>query len=146
MTNGLIGRKLGMTRVFAEDGTATPVTVIEAGPCQVVQVRAGAVQLGFGARKASRATKAALGHAKAAGLATAPQVLREFAVAGEAAPEAGSTVTVGIFSPGSGWRGTAPKARFPGRGAPPRSWRPSPPGRQHAAPEAGLDQAGARRP
>ncbi len=100
MTNGLIGRKLGMTRVFAEDGTATPVTVIEAGPCQVVQVRAGAVQLGFGARKASRATKAALGHAKAAGLATAPQVLREFAVAGEAAPEAGSTVTVGIFSPG----------------------------------------------
>jgi len=100
MTNGLIGRKLGMTRVFAEDGTATPVTVIEAGPCQVVQVRAGSVQLGFGARKAARATKAALGHAKAAGLEAAPQVLREFAVAGEAAPAAGSTVTVGIFAPG----------------------------------------------
>ena len=68
MTNGLIGRKLGMTRVFAEDGTATPVTVIEAGPCQVVQVRTGTVQLGFGAQKAKRANKADLGHAKAAGL------------------------------------------------------------------------------
>ncbi len=53
MTNGLIGRKLGMTRVFAEDGTATPVTVIEAGPCQVVQVKTGTVQLGFGAQKAT---------------------------------------------------------------------------------------------
>ena len=51
MTTGLIGRKLGMTRVFAEDGTAVPVTVIEAGPCRVVQVREGGVQLGFGARR-----------------------------------------------------------------------------------------------
>ena len=100
MTNGLIGRKLGMTRVFAEDGTATPVTVIEAGPCHVVQVRASTVQLGFGARKASRTTKAALGHAKTAGLEVAPQVIREFDVAGEAAPAAGTTVTVGIFAPG----------------------------------------------
>ena len=100
MTNGLIGRKLGMTRVFAEDGTATPVTVIEAGPCQVVQVKESTVQLGFGARKASRATKAELGHAKAAGLEVAPQVIREFDVAGDAAPAAGSTVTVGIFAPG----------------------------------------------
>ena len=52
MTNGLIGRKLGMTRVFAEDGTAVPVTIIEAGPCRVVQVRDAEVQLvGFGAEK-----------------------------------------------------------------------------------------------
>ena len=64
MTNGLIGRKLGMTRVFAEDGSAVPVTVIEAGPCRVVQVRTGAVQLGFGARRAQRTTRAALGHAQ----------------------------------------------------------------------------------
>ena len=48
MTSGLIGRKLGMTRVFSEDGTAVPVTIIEAGPCRVVQVREGGVQLGFG--------------------------------------------------------------------------------------------------
>ena len=71
MTNGLIGRKLGMTRVFTENGDAVPVTVIEAGPCQVLQVRTGAVQLGFGAQKETRASKAALGHAKAAGLTVA---------------------------------------------------------------------------
>jgi large subunit ribosomal protein L3 len=100
MTNGLIGRKLGMTRLFAEDGTATPVTVIEAGPCQVVQVRTDTVQLGFGAQKASRAGKAALGHAKAAGLEAAPRVIREFDVTGDAAPAAGSTVTVEIFAAG----------------------------------------------
>ena len=63
MTNGLIGRKLGMTRVFTEDGNAVPVTVIEAGPCHVVQVKTGAVQLGFGSLKATRASKAAVGHA-----------------------------------------------------------------------------------
>ena len=56
--NGLIGRKLGMTRVFSEDGAHVPVTVIEAGPCPVVQVREGTAQLGFGALKAVRTPKA----------------------------------------------------------------------------------------
>ena len=73
MTNGLIGRKLGMTRVFAEDGSAVPVTVIEAGPCRVLQVKPEAVQLGFGAKRAQRTTKAELGHARKAGLEAAPQ-------------------------------------------------------------------------
>ena len=100
MTSGLIGRKLGMTRVFADDGTSVPCTVIEAGPCRVVQVKDGAVQLGFGDRKASRAGAAQVGHAKAAGLEQAPAVLREFDVAGEGAPKAGDTVTVGIFAAG----------------------------------------------
>ena len=102
MTTGLIGRKLGMTRVFAEDGTAVPVTVIEAGPCRVVQVRDGGVQLGFGTRRAQRkqrASKAELGHAKKAGLEVAPRVLRVFAVNGEA-PAAGAEVKVDIFAPG----------------------------------------------
>ena len=99
MTTGLIGRKLGMTRVFAEDGSAVPVTVIEAGPCRVVRTGNGRVQLGFGARRASRSTKAELGHAKAAGLDAAPAVVREFAVAGDA-PEAGAEVKVDIFAPG----------------------------------------------
>jgi large subunit ribosomal protein L3 len=99
MTNGLIGRKLGMTRVFAEDGTSVPCTVIEAGPCRVLQVKDGAVQLGFGAQKASRAPKAELGQAKAAGLETAPAVLREFDVAGDA-PKSGDTITVAIFAAG----------------------------------------------
>jgi large subunit ribosomal protein L3 len=96
---GLIGRKLGMTRVFLEDGTAVPVTVIEAGPCRVVQVRDGDVQLGFGGRKSVRTTRAELGHAKQAGLETAPQVLRCFPRSAEA-PATGDTVTVGIFQPG----------------------------------------------
>ena len=99
MTTGLIGRKLGMTRVFAEDGSAVPVTVIEAGPCRVVRTGTGRVQLGFGARRASRSTKAELGHAKAAGLDAAPAIVREFAVSGDA-PEAGAEVKVDIFAPG----------------------------------------------
>ena len=99
MTNGLIGRKLGMTRVFAEDGTAVPVTVIEAGPCHVVQVRDGGVQLGFGARRPKTTTRAEIGHAKKAGLDAAPRVLRVFPVSGEA-PAPGSEVKVDIFSAG----------------------------------------------
>ena len=99
MPTGLIGRKLGMTRVFAEDGASVPVTVIEAGPCRVVQVRDRAVQLGFGAKRAQRTARAELGHAKAAGLETAPWILRDFAVT-EEAPQPGDTVTVGIFTPG----------------------------------------------
>ena len=99
MTNGLIGRKLGMTRVFAEDGTAVPVTVIEAGPCRVVQVREGGVQLGFGARRKARTTRAALGHAKKAGLEVAPQVLRTFVAAGDA-PAPGAEIKVDIFAAG----------------------------------------------
>ncbi len=99
MTSGLIGRKLGMTRVFSEDGTAVPVTIIEAGPCRVVQVREGGVQLGFGARRKQRATRAELGHAKKAGLDVAPQVLRVFPVNGDA-PAPGAEVKVDIFAPG----------------------------------------------
>ena len=100
MATGLIGRKLGMTRVFQEDGTAVPVTVIEAGPCRVLQVQPHAVQLGYGARKATRSTKAALGHAKAAGLDAAPAVVREFTALDGDVPTPGSEVKVDIFAPG----------------------------------------------
>jgi large subunit ribosomal protein L3 len=99
MTAGLIGRKVGMTRVFVDDGSSVPVTVIEAGPCRVLQVRDGGVQLGFGQKRANRAHKAALGHAKAAGLDVAPSVVRTLPVAGES-PKPGDTVTVGIFAAG----------------------------------------------
>jgi large subunit ribosomal protein L3 len=100
MTTGLIGRKLGMTRVFTADGTAVPVTVIEAGPCRVVQVREGGVQLGFGARRAQRTSKAELGHAKKAGLEVAPRVLRVFAAADGEPPAPGAEIKVDIFAPG----------------------------------------------
>jgi large subunit ribosomal protein L3 len=97
--NGLIGRKLGMARLFDDEGTHVPVTVIEAGPCAVVQVTAGAVQLGFGALKPVRTPRALAAHAKKAGLDATPRVLRSFAVAGDA-PKAGDRVTVDIFEPG----------------------------------------------
>ncbi|MDH4131998.1 MAG: 50S ribosomal protein L3 [Gemmatimonadota bacterium] len=99
MANGLIGRKLGMARVFAEDGTSIPVTVIEAGPCRVVQVKDGAVQLGYGTKAPQRSSKAELGHAKAATLEAAPHILRDFGT-GEASYKAGDTITVGIFAAG----------------------------------------------
>ncbi|MGE0355234.1 MAG: 50S ribosomal protein L3 [Gemmatimonadales bacterium] len=99
MATGLIGRKLGMTRVFVEDGSAVPVTVIEAGPCRVTQVRGQSVQLGFGSRREKLVPAAELGHARKAGLEAAPRVLREFTLAGDA-PAPGAEVTVEIFNPG----------------------------------------------
>jgi len=84
---GLIGKKLGMTSVYNEDGVAVPVTVIEAGPCVVTQLKDAekdgysAVQLGYEDQKEQRMTKAAMGHLKKAG-ATAKRVLREFRVEG----------------------------------------------------------------
>jgi large subunit ribosomal protein L3 len=98
-SNGLIGRKLGMTRVFGDDGTAVPVTVIEAGPCPVLQVRDGGVQLGWGRKKALNSSRAALGHAKVAGLDYAPQIIRSFdVVEGDVTP--GALVTVEMFAEG----------------------------------------------
>jgi large subunit ribosomal protein L3 len=99
--SGLIGRKLGMTRVFGDDGAHVPVTVIEAGPCPVVQVTATQVQLGFDALKPKRTPKALAGHAKKAGLEVTPRVLESFPLAaGGEAPQAGQAVTVAIFAAG----------------------------------------------
>ena len=97
--NALIGRKLGMTRLFNEEGAHVPVTVIEAGPCPVVQIAGDRVQLGFEAQKPKRTAKAELGHVKAAGLEVAPRVLESFPLAGEA-PKAGDQLTVAIFAAG----------------------------------------------
>jgi large subunit ribosomal protein L3 len=97
--NAIIGRKLGMTRIFDEEGSHVPVTVIEAGPCPVVQVTATHVQLGFDTLKPKRTAKAEAGHAKKAGLETTPRILESFPISGEA-PQAGQPVTVGIFAPG----------------------------------------------
>ncbi|MDA2954151.1 MAG: 50S ribosomal protein L3, partial [Actinomycetota bacterium] len=69
----IIGRKVGMTQIFAEDGARIPLTVIEAGPCPVVQVKTeerdgySAVQLGFGAAKPKHINKPEQGHLKKAG-------------------------------------------------------------------------------
>ena len=97
--NGLIGRKLGMTRVFNAEGTHVPVTVIEAGPCPVISVAEGRAELGFGAKKPKNAPKALAGHAKKGGVETTPRIIRRFAVTGEA-PAAGTAITVSIFAEG----------------------------------------------
>lgn len=102
---GLIGKKLGMTQVFLEDGRPVAVTVLEAGPCPVVAERTQekdgyrAVQVGFGARDPKRVIKALAGQFTKAKVA--PQrVLREFRVAKEEQFAPGSVVTVEIFKPG----------------------------------------------
>ena len=103
---GLIGRKVGMTQIFDGDGRAVGVTVLEAGPCPVVQVKTterdgyGAVQLGFGRVKDSNATKPAAGHAARAGLDYVPRVLAEFDD-GEEDFEPGRELTVEMFEVGA---------------------------------------------
>ncbi|MHC4358806.1 MAG: 50S ribosomal protein L3, partial [Planctomycetota bacterium] len=68
MVDGLLGKKLGKTQVFREDGTRVPVTVIEAGPCSILQIKTPerdgyrALQLGFDDKKEKKATKAHIGH------------------------------------------------------------------------------------
>lgn len=103
MTNGLIGRKLGMTQIYGDGNTLIPVTVIEAGPCRVVQVKTAdrdgyeAVQLSFGDVKADRLSKAERGHFKAS--QGAPQRhLREFKKMGEVS--LGQVVKADVFKPG----------------------------------------------
>ena len=102
MTNGLLGKKLGMTQVFDET-RLTPVTVIEAGPCRVVTIKTKerdgyeAVQLSYGEVKERKLSKAELGHLKKQ-QAPASRVLREFEKVGDVT--VGASVTVGMFKKG----------------------------------------------
>jgi large subunit ribosomal protein L3 len=103
---GIIGKKVGMTQVYAENGRAYPVTVIEAGPCVVVQRKSkdkdgySAVQLGLvEARKAKSVTKPMKGHFDKAGLPPC-RVLREFRVEDAAEVKVGDKVSVDLFAPG----------------------------------------------
>ncbi len=86
---GLIGKKVGMTQLFADDGSVVPVTAIEAGPCPIVQVKTEerdgyrAVQLGFGRKKPRRSRKPQLGHTARAGLDYVPAITREFRLSGD---------------------------------------------------------------
>ena len=103
---GLIGKKLGMTQVYDENGVLIPVTVIEVGPCVVTAVKTverdgySAIQLGYGSRKAKNVTKACQGHLAKAGVtgATLPAVLREIRTAETV--EAGTVLKADIFAAG----------------------------------------------
>lgn len=101
---GIIGKKVGMTSMFLEDGTNVPCTIIEAGPCVVTQIKTqdidgyNAVQLGFGERKPKNTPKGLMGHFQKSGTAPKARVteIRDF----ELETKEGETISVGIFSEG----------------------------------------------
>ena len=105
MLKGLIGRKIGMTQIFDENGAAVPVTLIEAGPCFVSQVKTvetdgyNAVQLAFGEAKPKRLTKAHLGHLKVNDLPPV-KVLREFRTKKLDEIQAGDKLDASVFAAG----------------------------------------------
>ncbi|NNE65441.1 MAG: 50S ribosomal protein L3 [Pyrinomonadaceae bacterium] len=111
MINGIIGRKIGMTQIFAEDGTVTPVTVIKAGPCVVVQTKKesgsdgyNAVQLGLVEDKPirmKRVSKPMRGHFEKTGGGVPPtRVLKEIRLDQEPEAEVGEQVKADVFSDG----------------------------------------------
>ena len=126
---GIIGKKVGMTQVFDERGDVVPVTVIEAGPCYVTQIRSEkrdgytAVQLGFGETKPRRLTRGQLGHLQRNNL-PALRYLREFRMrAGEPGVEEGQQIRADVFevgdrvdvigkSKGRGFQGTIKRHGF----------------------------------
>jgi large subunit ribosomal protein L3 len=103
--NGILGRKIGMTRVFGEGNAVIPVTVIEAGPCVVTQVKTKerdgyqAVQMGFSQKKDSKTTKAMKGHFAKAGTPSQRHI-REFKVADAGQYKAGQVIKTDIFAAG----------------------------------------------
>lgn len=103
MRVGLLGRKVGMTQIFQEDGTAVPITVLECGPCTVLQVRTDevdgyhAVQLGFDDKKRKNATQAERGHAKKVD-AEPKRYVREIRQEGPVEVQPGAKLTVEVFS------------------------------------------------
>ena len=105
MNKAIIGKKLGMTQLFAPDGTVIPVTVVEAGPCPIVQVKSlerdgyTAIKLGFDETNEKKLSKPAMGQFKKAGVA--PQkVLKEFRVEDTTEYEVGKMITVETFVAG----------------------------------------------
>ena len=105
MNKGIIGKKLGMTQLFDENGKVVPVTVIEAGPCTVVQKKTvesdgyQAVQVGFGDVSAKHVNKAAKGHFEKANVAP-KRTLREFRLADISAMNVGDILKADVFAAG----------------------------------------------
>lgn len=104
-TLGLLGRKLGMTRIFADDGTVVPVTVIAAGPCPIVQIKTdskegyNALQVGFDSLPEHKVNKPEQGHLAKAGKGFFRH-LKEFRLDAVEGYEVGQDITVDIFKPG----------------------------------------------
>ena len=131
MAKGILGKKLGMTQIFEADGRQTAVTVVEAGPCVVLQNKTAendgynAVQLGFGEIKEKHTTKPMKGHFDKAGVAPVKYV-KEFRLSAPSEYEIGQKITADVFaadelidvtgiSRGKGFAGTVKRYHF-GRG------------------------------
>jgi len=164
MLKGLIGKKIGMTQIFDENGAAIPVTVIEAGPCYITQVRTveidgySAVQVGYGEVKPKRLTGGQLGHLKRKNLSLPPlRFLREFRVK-DAGVNEGDKLSVEVFvvgdrvdivgsSKGRGFAGAVKRYHF--RGGPKthgQSDRHRAPGSRGSGTTPGRTYAGTRGP
>jgi large subunit ribosomal protein L3 len=124
----LIGKKIGMTQIFEESGRVVPVSVIEAGPCPIIQVKTlekegyAAIQIGFDETKESRVNKPEAGHFKKAGVAVR-RILREIRVNDASTFKVGDTLDVKLFegakivhvtgtSKGRGFAGTIKRHNF----------------------------------
>ncbi len=131
---GILGKKVGMTRVYSEIGEVIPVTVIEAGPCKVLQVKTesndgySAIQVGFSEQKASRVDKPTAGHLKKSN-SDGYYFIREFRVTDSAAYKIGQEITLDAvmkvgdkvdvqgISKGRGFQGVVKRYGFAGGGA-----------------------------
>jgi len=138
MITTLLGKKIGMTQVYDAQNVLVPVTVVEAGPCAIVQVKTteidgyNAVQLGFTTKKIKNTSKAELSHARKAGLEQPPRVLGEVRLTETPTAKLGDVLSVGIFqegqlvdvigiTKGKGFQGVV--KRFRVGGGPPRTAR-----------------------
>ena len=106
MISSLLGKKIGMTQVYDAQNVLIPVTVVEAGPCAIVQVKTvatdgyNAVQIAFSSKKAKNSSKAEISHAKKAGVDNAPRVLGEVRLVDAPTQKVGDVVTVESFKEG----------------------------------------------
>ena len=132
-TKGILGTKLGMTQVFDADNRVVPVTVVQAGPCTVTQVKTSdtdgytAIQLAFGSRRPKRVTKPIKGHLAKAGIESARTLVELRLDESDELPELGATIAVDVFaageaidvvgtSKGKGYAGVMKRHNFSGMG------------------------------
>ena len=104
MITGILGRKIKQSQQYTEKGVRIPVTLVEAGPCTVVQIKTkekdgySAVQLGFGIKRQKNLTKPVIGHLKKAGVQESlPRFLRELRLSEEALQTEGETIKLGTI-------------------------------------------------
>ena len=106
MEKAIIGKKIGMTQIFDDAGHVVPVTLIQAGPCTVVQKKTAekdgyeAIQLGFDTVAEKKLTKPEAGHQKKAGITELKKVLKEFRLEDCSKYEVGDQLTANVFAPG----------------------------------------------